>query len=483
MGGIEPTTQGTQDTQDTVKQRLLEKDRKHLWHHMSVHSDDPMIFVSGEGCWLTDIDGNRYFDAMSGLWCVNIGHGRKEMAAAAAKQMELLAYVPLSHSHVPAIELASKISGWLGGEYRIFFSNSGSDANEVAFKIARQYYDQIGQPNRYKFISRHRAYHGNSMGALGATGQAQRKFKYEPLGTGFQHVPPPYCYRCPFGKSTDSCRMECAGIYDQVIQWEGPETVAGLIVEPVITGGGMIVPPPGYLKKVKEICDKHGVLLIVDEVICGFGRSGEKFGHCNYGVGPDIVTMAKGLTSAYAPLSATAVRADLYDSFRERSGTDHFRHVNTFGGNPLSCAVALKNMEILEDEKLIQASGELGRRLSERLLGLSAHRTVGDIRTFGFAAGIELVEDKETKRPASAENVAKVIESCKQRGLLIGKNGDTVPGYANVLTLAPPFVTTPEEVDWMASTLEIALNTLPAGDESFLTGQKRHSEFDGECTA
>jgi len=460
MGGIGPTTQ------DLAKQRLLEKDRKHLWHHMSPHNEDPMIFVSGEGCWLTDIDGNRYFDGMSGLWCVNIGHGRKEVAAAAAAQIESLAYVPLSHSHVPAIELAAKISDWLGGEYRIFFSNSGSDANEVAFKIARQYYQQIGEPNRFKFISRHRAYHGNSMGALGATGQAQRKLKYEPLGVGFQHVPPPYCYRCPFGQTKDSCRLECADIYDQVIQWEGPDTVAGVILEPVITGGGMIVPPPDYLRKVRDICDKHGALLIVDEVICGFGRSGERFGHRNFGVVPDIVTMAKGLTSAYAPLSATAVRGELYDSFREKGGTNHFRHVNTFGGNPLSCAVALKNMDILETEGLIQAAEALGRRLRDRLQGLASHWAVGDVRTFGFAAGIELVEDKETKRPAPPHLVAKVIECCKQRGLLIGKNGDTVPGHANVLTLSPPFVATPEEVDWMVGTLEIALNMLPAYDEA-----------------
>jgi adenosylmethionine-8-amino-7-oxononanoate aminotransferase len=450
-----------------AKERLLELDRKHLWHHLTPHNDDPMIFVSGEGCWLTDIDGNRYFDAMSGLWCVNIGHGRREVAEAAARQMEELAYVPLSQSHVPAIELAAKISEWLEGEYRVFFSNSGSDANEVAFKVARQYFAQIGEPGRYKFISRHRAYHGNSMGALGATGQAQRKMKYEPLGTGFLHVPPPYCYRCPFGQAPESCRMECADIYDRIIQWEGPETVAGVILEPVITGGGMIVPPPGYLGRVKEICEKHGVLLIVDEVICGFGRSGRKFGHQNFGVKPDIVTMAKGLTSAYSPLSATAFRADLYETFRRHGGKDHFRHVNTFGGNPVSCAVAGINLEIMERERLIEAADELGRHLKARLLGLASHPNVGDVRTFGFAAGIELVEDKETKRPAPPAMVAKVIESCKQRGLLIGKNGDTVPGCANVLTLAPPFVATREEIDWMAGVIEIALSALPPAGGTF----------------
>ncbi|CAM3605097.1 aspartate aminotransferase family protein [Marinicrinis lubricantis] len=451
-------------TQGHSKQRMLEKDRKYVWHHMSPHNEGPMIIVSGEGCWLTDMDGNRYYDAISGLWCVNIGYGRKEMAKAAAEQMDNVAYVPMTQAHIPGIELAERISEWLGGGYRILFSNSGSEANEAAFKIARQYFNQIGQPERHKFISRHRAYHGSSMGALAATGQAQRKMRYEPLGTGFLHVPPPYCYRCPFGQNKDSCRMECAEIYDQVMEWEGAQTVAGVILEPVITGGGMIVPPQDYMKRVKEICDKHGALLIVDEVICGYGRSGRRFGHHNFGVQPDIVTMAKGLTSAYSPLSATAVREDLYDAFRLSGGLDHFRHINTFGGNPVSCAVANKNLEIIERERLVDHASELGRRLRDRLMSLASHPYVGDIRTFGFAAGIELVEDKETKKPASSDLIAKVMTACKQRGLLIGKNGDTTPGYANVLTLAPPFVAAFEEVDWMVSTLAIALSMLPLYD-------------------
>lgn len=451
---------------ETSKQRLLEMDNKYLWHHISPHNDNPNIFVSGDGCWLTDIEGNRYFDAMSGLWCVNIGHGRKEIGEVASKQIGNVAYVPLTQSHIPAIELAEKISSWLEGDYRIFFSNSGSDANEVAFKVARQYFQQIGEPTRYKFISRHRAYHGNSMGALGATGQAQRKIKYEPLGTGFSHLPPPYCYRCPFGQKQDSCQLECAEIYDQMISWEGPETVAGVILEPVITGGGMIVPPANYLQRVQEICQKHGVLLIVDEVICGFGRSGKKFGHQNFQVKPDIVTMAKGLTSAYSPLSATAFREEIYETFRKQGATDHFRHVNTFGGNPVSCAIALKNLEIVEREKLIQMSEDLGRRLKERLMTLQSHPYVGDIRIFGFAAGIELVEDKETKNPLAPQLVANVLLMCKQRGLIIGKNGDTSPGFSNVLTISPPFITTFEEVDWIVSTIEIALNSLPIADVS-----------------
>ncbi|MDD9270398.1 aspartate aminotransferase family protein [Paenibacillus sp. GCM10023248] len=445
---------GANEAKDsTWKDELLDKDRKYVWHHMSAHNDNPMIVASGEGSWITDVEGNRYLDGMSGLWCVNVGHGRKEIADAAAEQMMKLAYSTMVQSHIPAIELAAKINEWLDGEYRIFFSNSGSDANEVAFKIARQYHHQNGKPSKFKFISRHRAYHGNSMGALGATGQAQRKLKYEPLGTGFQHVPPPYCYRCPFGQTQDSCSLQCAKAIEDAIVWEGPDSVAGVIMEPVITGGGMIIPQDEYLAAVRRICDKYEVLLIVDEVICGFGRSGEKFGHHNYGVRPDIVTMAKGMTSAYAPLSATAVSSELYDSFKDEGATSHLRHINTFGGNPVSCVVALKNIEILEKENLVARSAQIGCALREGLMPLLEHPHVGEIRIFGSAMGIELVEDVKSKQPASPERVADLIAACKSKGLLIGKNGDTVPGYANILTLSPPLSSTDEDVAFIVDTL------------------------------
>jgi len=444
----------------TLKDELLEKDRQYMWHHMSPHNDNPLIFVSGEGSWVTDVEGKRYLDGMSGLWCVNVGHGRIEIAEKAFEQMITLAYVPLSQSHEPAIRLAEKISEWLGGDYRIFFSNSGSDANEVAFKMIRQYFHQQGESTRYKFISRYRAYHGNSMGALGATGQGSRKVKYEPLGTGFVHVQPPYCYRCPFGQTYGSCKLECAKAYEDAIVAEGAETVAGVILEPTITGGGVIVPPQEYLAQVRAICDKYGVMMIVDEVICGFGRSGERFGHQNFGVKPDFVTMAKGLTSAYSPLSATAVREELYDVFREKGETSHFRHVNTFAGNPVSCAVALENMHILEREGLVERAAELGEALRERLAPLAEHPNVGDMRYFGFMCGIEMVEDRATKEPAAPDKVARVIQGCRQRGLIIGKNGDTVPGFANILTVAPPFVTTEAELDFIAQTLAEAFAEL-----------------------
>lgn len=449
-----------EETSLPTKEELLEKDRQYVWHHMSPHNPNPMIAVSGKGSWITDIDGNRYLDGMSGLWCVNVGYGREEIAEAAAEQMKAIAYFPMTQSSVPAIKLAEKLNEWLGGGYRIFYSNSGSDANEAAFKIARQYHHQNGEPSRYKFISRHRAYHGNSIGALSATGQAHRKVKYEPLSTGFQHVAPPYCYRCPFGKKYGECQLECAKTYEDVMNWEGAETVAGIILEPVITGGGVIVPPPEYLTAVRNICDKYGVLMIVDEVICGFGRSGKHFGHQNFGVKPDIVTMAKGITSAYSPLSATAVRNELYDVFMQPGSDNHFRHVNTFGGNPASCAVALKNLEIIEREGLIERAAILGTELRNKVNVLLQHRHVGDIRSFGFIVGIEMVEDKESKIPASADKVQTIIAECKKRGLIIGKNGDTVPGFNNILTLSPPFVTTEEDLDFIANTLIEAFSLL-----------------------
>jgi taurine-pyruvate aminotransferase len=449
-----------QQTKALEKEELLNKDRVHMWHHMSPYNPNPMIVTEAKGSWVTDIDGNRYLDGMSGLFCVNVGYGREELAEAAYEQLKSMAYFPLTQSHVPAIKLAEKVSEWLGDEYRVFFSNSGSEANEVAFKIARQYHHQNGEPGRYKFISRHRAYHGNTMGALAATGQSIRKMKYEPLAPGFLHVSPPYCYRCPFGKSYGSCNLECAQVYDEVINWEGPNTVAAVIMEPTISGGGVIVPPPEYMPKVREICDKYGVLMIVDEVICGFGRSGRKFGHQNFGVKPDIVTMAKGITSAYLPLSATAVRAEIADKFNEPGVNLHFRHVNTFGGNPAACALALKNLEIMEEEQLVAKAEQLGIELREKLAFLEEHPNVGDIRSFGFLCGIEMVENRVTKEPAAPDKVTRIVGECKKRGLIIGRNGDTIPGYNNILFLSPPFTTTSEEVDFIARVLREAFEQL-----------------------
>jgi len=442
--------------------RLIEKDRRYVWHSLSGYSPDAstMIVEEGDGAWITDTAGNRYLDGMSGLWCVNAGYGREELARAAYEQLRKLPFYPMTRSHLPAIELGEKLNDWLDGDYVFFYSNSGSEANEVAFKVARQYHEQNGEPQRWKFVSRYRAYHGQTMGALAATGQAQRKYRYEPLSPGFLHVPPPDLYRRPSGVDPETYGRECAREIEDLIRWELPETVAGVIMEPIITGGGIIIPPDNYMPAVQEVCERHGVLLIVDEVICGFGRTGRKFGHQHYGVTPDIVTMAKGITSAYFPLSATAVRRGVYEKFAADAEYDRLRHVNTFGGHPGGCAVAIKNLEIMEEEGLSARAAEMGDKLRERLAKLEDHPNVGDVRNKGLLFGIELVEDKETKEPASPQKVGAVVSGCQERALIVGKNGDTVAGFNNVITLAPPLSVTDDDLEFIAQKLAESVKTI-----------------------
>lgn len=447
---------------ETKSNELLSKDEKYIWHAMRRHHPgaSSMVVTEANGAWIKDSNGNEYLDGMSGLWCVNVGYGREELAKAAYDQMKVLPYYPMTQSHIPAIELGEKLNEWLDDEYVIFFSNSGSEANETAFKMARQYHQQQGDPGRHKFISRYRAYHGNTMGALAATGQGQRKHRYEPLAQGFLHVTPPDMYRSPYKGTLEEQSLACADEIDRVITWEIDETVAAVIMEPIITGGGVLIPHESYLPRVKEICEKHGVLLIIDEVICGFGRTGKRFGFQNYGVKPDIVTMAKGITSAYLPLSATAVRKDIFEAFQGEDEYNHFRHVNTYGGNPSACAVALKNIEIFERENLVERAAILGKRLLEEMAELETHPNVGDIRGKGLLFGIELVEDKVSKEPATSEKLDKIISLCKKEGLIIGKNGDTVAGFNNILQLSPPLSMTDDDLKFIVSTVKKAFTQL-----------------------
>ncbi len=441
---------------DNFTNTLQQKDRENVWHHISIYNEKapPMIVEHGEGAWITDSAGNRFLDGMSGLWAVNVGYGRERLAQVAYEQLKKLCYAPMTQSHQPAIQLAEKVNSLLEDDYMIFYSNSGSDANEVAFKMARQYHDQNGEGERFKIISRYRAYHGSSLGALAATGQALRKYKYEPLAPGFLHVAPPDNYRRPKGQSIELYNLERAREIEEKIIWEQQETIAAVIMEPIITGGGVLIPHPSYVKEVERICQKYGVLLIIDEVICGFGRTGQLFGHQHFAIKPDIITMAKGLTSAYLPLSITAIRKDIYEKFKETDGYSHFRHVNTFGGNPAACAVALENIKILEEEKLVQRSKDLGEQLLHDLQDLLELPFVGDIRGLGFLVGIELVEDKLTLEPAKPERLAKIIADCKANGLIIGKNGDTVEGYNNILTLSPPLCCTDEDLEFISAVLK-----------------------------
>ncbi|WP_338786021.1 aspartate aminotransferase family protein [Metabacillus sp. FJAT-53654] len=444
------------------QEMLLSKDEKHVWHSMKPYSPtNTMVVTKAEGSWVTDYDGKRYIDAMAGLWCVNVGYGRKELADAAYEQLKEMAYFPLTQSHVKAIQLAEKLNEMLGEDYVIFFSNSGSEANEAAFKIARQYHQQRGDHHRYKIVARYRGYHGSSMGALAATGQAERKYKYEPLSPGFLHVTPPDVYRDEDEHITNPQELSSVKEVDRIMTWEQSETIAAMIMEPIITGGGILVPNDHYMKGVKNVCEKHGALLIADEVICGFGRTGKPFGFMNYGVKPDIITMAKGLTSAYLPLSATAVRREIYEAFNGAEQYEFFRHINTFGGNPAACALALKNIEIMEKENLFERSQKLGDKLLTTLKGrLNNHPYVGHVRGKGLLIGIELVKDKQTKEPLDVCKVNEVINSCKAKNVIIGKNGMTVAGFNNVLTLSPPLTIEEKDLNYVIETLISSLDQI-----------------------
>ena len=360
----------------------------------------------------------------------------------------------MTQSHEPAIKLAEKLNEMLGDDYKIIYSNSGSDANEVAFKIARQYHQQNGEPSRYKFISRYRAYHGSSMGALAATGQALRKYKYEPLAPGFLHVAPPDNYRRPEGNRLKITIFNGHKNLKRKSFGNRKKRLLELLWNHSLQGAAFLVPHPFILKKFKKFVTDTVYFLIVDEVICGFGRTGKAFGHQHFNLKPDIITMAKGLTSAYLPLSVTAVRKDIYDKFDTGEENSHLRHVNTFGGNPAACAVALKNLEIMENENLFERSAELGERLLKELAHLKDHPFVGDIRGLGFLLGIELVENKETKEPATNARVAKIIGECKANGLIIGRNGDTVAGFNNIIALSPPLSCTDEDFDFIVAVMK-----------------------------
>ena len=431
-----------------------------VWHQMSgrppAGAKGPLIIAEGDGAWVTDVEGNRYLDGLSGQWCVNAGYGRARLADAAAAQLKRLAFHPLTRGHVPAIELGERLEAMLGGERATFYANSGSEANELAFKLVRQYHQLNGQPQRFKIIARYRAYHGSTLGALSATGQAMRRVGYEPLAPGFLHVAPPDPYRD--GIADDDLAdygRRCAADLERTIEFELPETVAAVIMEPIITGGGILIPPDSYLPAVKAACERHGVLLIADEVICGFGRTGTWFGHDGTGVRPDVVTMAKGITSAYIPLAATVVSDEIFAAFpADPTDAGRLRHINTFGGHPAGCAVALETIALMEEEGLLERSATVGADLLARLRDvLGDHPLVGDMRGRGLLIGIELVADQATRAPAERAVSAGIVAAAQQRGLLVGRNVDTAAGLDNVIALAPPLSLTDEDVDHIVETL------------------------------
>lgn len=436
------------------------------WNEGSSRPAAPV--ASASGCVLRRMDGTELLDMTAGLWCVNAGYGREELCAVAYEAMLELPYHNPTMASAPQIELAAAICEAIGGDVEsggvIHFTVSGSEANEVAFKVARQYHALRGQPWRHKIVSRHRAYHGNTMGALAATGQADRSTGYGGPPPGFVKVPPPYPYRHP------ATAEDLARHLEDTIVYEGPETVAAFVCEPVVSGGGVLVPPDAYLAAVREVCDKFGILLVLDEVVSGFGRTGALFGHHHYKVSPDLVTMAKGLTSGYFPLGAVAVAGPVFQAFdgtligndgtiRIPDRLAHLRTISTFAGHPVACAVALRNIDIVKRERLVDAARTCGAYLAAAVQEhLADHPLVGDIRHKGLLLGIELVSDKTTKAPLPDAKCAAVVDRAQDRGVLVGRNVSTVPGLANVIILAPPFVVSTAQIDSAVAVLRAVLD-------------------------
>jgi len=436
--------------------------RDHLWMHFtrlgSYRSGEVPIIVKGEGCYVWDDHGRRYLDGLSGLFVVNVGHGRRELAAAAAAQAAELAYFPIwSYAHPRAIELADRLADLAPGDLnRIFFTTGGSEAVESAWKLARQYFQAIGQPGRYKVIARNVAYHGTTMGALAITGIAGLRAPFEPLTPGAFHVPNTDRYRCQTCALAPQCTLACADAIEQVIEAEGPSTVAAVFLEPVQNGGGCFPPPPGYFERVREICDRHGVLLVSDEVICGFGRLGYMFGCERYGYQPDIITVAKGLTSGYSPLGGTIASDRLVEPFLTDKSA--FLHGLTFGGHPVGCAVAMANLDIFEREDLLAHVRTNEPELQARLESLLDIPMVGDVRGAGYFWALALVKDKETRETfddAESEDLLRGFLAPRlfEAGLVCRTDTRGDP----IVQLSPPLIAGPEQFDEIESILRTVL--------------------------
>ena len=428
------------------------QDRAHVWHplfqHSTLEQQELIVVDRGEGCFLYDSDGNKYLDAYSGLWNVNVGYGRKRITDAVCEQMNRLPYYPLSLINEPATTLAARLADLAPGTLQhVFYSNSGSEANETAFKIARQY-GRLKHPdqNRYKIIARYQGYHGFTFGAMSATGQTNRRSKFEPLVPGFLHVNPPYCYRCPINLTYPTCGIGCVEEFEEVIKREDPETVAAVIAEPVIGGGGVIVPPDEYLPRLREICDRYGVLLIFDEVITGFGRTGSFFAADHWDVTPDIITIAKGVTSGYLPLAACVVKPEIFETFLGEPGQRReFAQVSTYGGHPACCAAALANIDIIIEEQLVENSKVVGSYLLNELKTLESP-VLGDVRGKGLMLALDLKEPGSNAF-LNEKTTAKIKTTIRDAGVLIGQMSHVTSPPESTLFLAPPLVITNDEAD------------------------------------
>jgi adenosylmethionine-8-amino-7-oxononanoate aminotransferase len=451
-------------TDDETYEQLQRAAKDHLWLHFARHSvyqhADIPIMVRGEGAYLWDAQGKRYLDGLGGLFTSQLGHGRRDLAEAAAAQASQLEFMPLwSYAHPAAIELAAKVASYAPGDLnRVFFTSGGGEAVESAWKLAKNYFKLVGKPGKHKVLSRKYAYHGTTQGALSITGLPAFKEPFEPLVPSTFRVPNTNFYRAPEHVADD---LEAFGRWaaDQIaeaIEYEGPDTVAAIFLEPVQNAGGCFPPPPGYFQRVREICDEYDVLLVSDEVICAFGRLGYMFGAERYGYQPDIITCAKGLSSGYSPIGAMIATDRLMEPFLEGSNT--FYHGYTFGGHPVSAAVALKNLQIFEDEQILEGVREREGAFRATLESLQDIPIVGDIRGAGFFYGIELVKDRDTKESFSDEESERLLRgylsgALYEEGLYCRADDRGDP----VIQVSPPLICDQSHFDEMTQILRVVL--------------------------
>ena len=449
---------------------VIEADRAHVWHHLIQHAgwtgpdaqSDPRIIVEGRGMRVWDQHGKEHLDAVSGgVWTVNVGYGRERIANAVRDQLIKLNYFAGSAGSIPGAQFSEKLISKMPGMSRVYYTNSGTEANEKAFKMVRQIAHKRHGGRKYKILYRDRDYHGSSIAAISAGGQDQRNMQYGPFVPGFVRVPHCMEYRAQWDLTGEEYGRRAADAIEEVILAEGPDTVGALCLEPVTAGGGVITPPPGYWPRVQEICRKYDILLHIDEVVCGVGRTGtEWFGYQHYGVEPDFVTMAKGVASGYAAIACCVTNEKVFEMFRDAPDDpmDYFRDISTFGGCTAGPAAALENMAIIEDEGLLENTTAMGDYMLDQLRALQdRHPVIGDVRGKGLFLGAELVADRTTKEPVPEAQAKAVVADCMAQGVIIGVMNRSVAGYNNTLCYSPALIATKDDIDQIIAATDAAL--------------------------
>lgn len=434
---------------------VVEADKAHIWHHLIQHkpfeTGEPRIIVEGKGIRVWDQNGKEHIDGVSGgVWTVNVGYGRESIANAVRDQLLKLNYFAGAAGTVPGALFAEKLIKKMPGLSRVYYCNSGSEANEKAFKMIRQIAHKKYGGKKNKILYRDRDYHGTTIATLSAGGQDERNAQYGPFTPGFIRVPHCLEYRAQWDLTGEAYGKRAADAIEEVIISEGPDTVGGICLEPVTAGGGVITPPEGYWDRVQEICQKYDILLHIDEVVCGLGRTGTWFGYQNYGIKPDMVTMAKGVASGYAAIACLVTTEEVFDSFKDNpdDNMNYFRDISTFGGCTAGPAAAMENMRIIEDENLLDNTVKMGARMIENLDQLAEkHSVIGDVRGAGLFCGAELVKDRKTKEPEDEKLVQAVVADCAAQGVLIGATNRSLPGLNNTLCFSPALIATPDDID------------------------------------